>query len=286
MGMLALFAAVSLGAFAAFVAVVSKIFVRMNASLTADRTTSDYKMRELRESSPKKALLRKEFKRFSSSSAYVLNTAVGVVMLVVGSVILLVVGARQALEAFGYYEIFGGILATAAPLGMGFFIVLTCPAASSVSLEGKSLWITKSLPVRSRDVLMAKLNVNLTLTTLATLVSGTLLIVTLRPQPLQALFIYLTPLLYGTFTAGFGLALNLAFPRFDWDTELTVIKRGMPVMAVTLVGMAITMVPAILTLLFGAAVLYVTTAALAAMSVIFYRNIVTKGVARFDGFPG
>ncbi len=289
MGAFAIYTLVSIGAFVIFVLVVSKFFKQMNASLTANRTTSDYKMQELKTSSPQKALFQKEMKRFSSSSTYVMNTGIGLVLLTIVSVLALVLGPQKivALAGFDDPDVSSYImdrLTVVAPIVMSFFMTMTCPSASSISLEGKSLWIVKSLPVSTEDVLKAKLNVNIVLVVVAILINATLINILLKPSLLLAVLLYVTPIIYGLFTAVFGMVLNLASPKFDWDTELTVIKRGMPPLVVTLVGMAITIVPAVLALFFGAIVLYIVTAVLAVLAALLYRNIITKGVEKFDSF--
>ncbi|MEG1991495.1 MAG: hypothetical protein RR351_05345, partial [Christensenella sp.] len=68
---------ISFGAFAVFVLIVARVFNKINTSITTNRTASNYKMTALNETSPKRALYRKELKRYFSSSQYVLNTAAG-----------------------------------------------------------------------------------------------------------------------------------------------------------------------------------------------------------------
>lgn len=286
-----LFAGISLGAFALFAVVVSKFFTRLNSAITANRTKSDYKMQELKTTSPKKALLKKEFKRLTASSNYMMNSCIGLIMMVVASALVLIIGPMNAISLVGYDRIlegvnFSGTLAALASVAMSFFVVITCPAAASVSIEGKSLWIMKSLPVKSKDIIISKLSVNLILVTVAILISATLLNIALRPDPLHAILLYVTPLVYGLFTSFAGMALNLKYPNFEWNNELEVVKRGKPVGIMVVVGMAITMVPGFVMLFTGgnSALQYIITAALAVICVILYRNVMTKGVARFEGY--
>ena len=51
---LVLFLAISFGAFAVFTAVVSKLFKRLNTSITTTRAAANYKMTELKEATPKR----------------------------------------------------------------------------------------------------------------------------------------------------------------------------------------------------------------------------------------
>ncbi len=278
-----LFVGVSAAVFAVFVLVVARNFKQLNSAVTANRTTSNYKMEELRQSAPSKALYHKEWKRLTSSSAYLMNTGIGVILLTILSVVMLIFGAQQVAQILGMPEIADG-LATVAPVGMGFFMVMTCTSACSVSLEGKSLWIIKSMPVSAKDILAAKLKVNLTLVVAAVAINSTIFSIVLQTTPLQTVLMYVTPLLYGTFTAVFGLKLNLTYPNFDWDSEIKVIKQGMPMMITVFVGIGITIVPAVLAFFWGEVVVYVVTAVLAVFTVALYRNVMTKGVRTFASF--
>ena len=154
-------------------------------------------------------------------------------------VVLLVSGV----EGFGVYsEIpqFSTLIAVAAPMGISFFLVIASPSASSVSLEGKSLWIVRSLPVDTRLVLKAKLNVTMTLFYPSVIICGTLFNLAIRPEPPFAVGMYLIPLAYSYFAALLGLKCNLNSPNFDWTNEVTVVKQSKPVLITMLAGMLLT----------------------------------------------
>ena len=280
---LVLFLVISFGAFAVFTAVVAKLFKKLNTSITTTRAAANYKMTELKETSPKKALYKKEMKRYFSSSQYVLNTAVGPLLLVVVSVILLVSGV----DGFGVYSDIPGfahLLSAAAPLGIAFFIVIASTTASAISLEGKNLWIVKSLPVDTRLILKAKLNVALTIYIPTVIVCGTLFNLALSPDPLFIVLMYALPLAYSYFSALFGLKSNLGSPNFDWTNEVTVVKQSKPVLVTMLVGMLLSIVPAILAVFVGTWVVLVAFVLVTILDIVLYRDLMTRGVAQFESF--
>ena len=61
--------------------------------------------------------------------------------------------------------------------------------------------------------------------------------------PLQWLLIIVTPLLLQIFISLMGLVLNLLLPRFDWLSEMIVIKQSASVMAAVFGGMAVVLLP-------------------------------------------
>ena len=112
-------------------------------------------------SPPPAALLRKEFSRFTASPNYMLNCGLGTLMLPIAGVVLLVYQAKiRDLELLLGAE-FASLLFIAA---VCLLASMNDMAAPSVSLEGKSLWLAQSLPVKPWQVLRAKLAVHLTLT--------------------------------------------------------------------------------------------------------------------------
>lgn len=280
-----LFLGISIGAFLLFTAIVGKNFKRFNTTITTNRTTSNYKMQELQQQSPRKALFKKEWKRFTSSSIYFINTAIGCIMLIILSVLLLIFGANS-ISQFLQIPHLMELLGKGAPFVIAFFITISCTTACSISLEGKQLWIVKSIPVHTKDILLSKLRVNMQLLLITIAISATAFAIVLKPGLLVAVMIYVIPLTYAAFVSLLGLKLNLQFPKFDWDTEVKVIKQSIPTMAVVFIGMAVTIVPAILSFLFGDIVLYISIAALIVVDLLLYRNIMTKGVMQFDSMDG
>lgn len=281
MGAFALFAGISIGAFAAFVAIVGKNFKRLNSTITANRTTSNYKMQALKQSSPRKALFQKELKRFTSSPAYMMNAGIGSILLLVGGVIILIVGAGDTMEMLGYGGM-QGIAADAAPLAMTFCVGMTITTACSISLEGHSFWIIKSLPVGTKDILFSKRMLNYALIVPTVLISGVMVCIALQPALLQGLMIFLTPLAFGFFITVLGQRLNLSFPNFKWDSEVMVIKRGAPVMVCVFLTIGVAFVPFFLIAFIGPVILYAVTAGVAVAGLLIWHNLRTKGVRDFD----
>ena len=183
------------------------------------------------------ALLRKEFGRFTSSPNYMLNCALGTVMLPIMGVLLLV-KAGGLLPVV--YEIAGG----EAP---GFLAVMLCAAlcligsmndmtASSVSLEGKNLWLAQSLPVTAWQLLRAKLLVQLLVTGIPMAGTSVLVLLAIRPALQEAVLLVVLPLLFVWLSAEFGLLMDLKRPNLVWTNEITVIKQRITVLLVMLAG--------------------------------------------------
>lgn len=228
-GSIVLYLGVSLAAFMLLNFAVGFGFKRINTALSGIRTLSKYRIGELKTSSPVQALYQKEIRRYFASALYVTNTAVGVILLLLASGALFIMGPEK-LQAYMPIPDLSNALSDYAPFAISLFISLSVTTAVSISIEGKHLWILKSIPVQAKDIFRAKALVNLTLAVPGVLIGSALTAFALKTSALQTLFLFLMPLAYALVTTYLGIAVNLAFPKFDWTSETQIIKQGTAVM--------------------------------------------------------
>jgi ABC-2 type transport system permease protein len=282
-----LFILISVSAFAVFTYVVGKKFKSLNTLMAANRTTSDYKMTTLKVTSPSMSLYKRELKRYFSSANYILNTGIGLLLFTMASVALIFMGTGKLETILGIPGA-ADIIAKAGPIAISLFVVLSCSTACAISLEGKSLWIIKSMPLSTKSIFLSKLAVNLTLSIPAILINASIFAFMFKFSFEQTMLMYLVPIAYAFFTAFGGLAINLNFPNFTWSNEITVIKQSAAVMLAVFIGMASVALPLVLMFtihsLDAKIVTYATLIILAAADGLLYRYIMTKGVKIFSTF--
>ena len=180
--------------------------------------------------SPVRSLAKKELSRFLSSGTYITNTAIGLLfelflagaLLLKGRELIVMLIAELGLSVDGVALLALGVLLSLVPM--------TYISAPALSLEGKSLWILKSLPLSARDVLTGKLLPHVTVSAPFHLVASVLMIVALVPSLPMALLLLLLPQLASVGYGAFGLFLNTLFPRFNYENEAQPIKQSLPVL--------------------------------------------------------
>ena len=266
--------------------VLSHSFLKICTTKPTAKRAKEKGMGNARASTASKALLRREFKRLTSSQTYLLNCGFGILMM------LLATGAlafkrEQMLGILGLLPIRGDVL-----IGLGVVLLLCsisatcCFTAPSISLEGKCFSILRMLPVRTEEILFAKLKMHL-LILLPTV--GICSIVTLIVFPMSlpvALAVVLIPLLYNVWVANIGLIWGLRFPVLDWTNEAVAVKQGTAV----LLAMLFASFPALLLGIGALALSFVTPwlslalwiVATVAADVWSFRAIMRGGVARFE----
>jgi len=237
------------------------------------------------------ALNRKEFAHFWSNPMLVTNMSIG-------SLMMLVCGVAAIIKHDMLLQMFAQLseqLPNVTPtillcLPLAFCAATNCASASLVSLEGRSLWIVRSLPIKARDALMAKLLFHLQIGVIPSLIASVLAAFALKvTNPAELLVIILLPILLTVLMGECGLMLNLMLPRFDWLNEVQPAKQGLPVMLLMFGSMAFVFVMAApYVLLRNALTLtayaWILMAVLAAVCAFLYRWIVTRGAKIFDAY--
>lgn len=279
------FLGISILLFVGFCYVVGKGFKKLNTKVASSKSKSNYKMKELKTSGVVKSLYQKEIKRYFASPMYVMNSAVGILLLTIASIVFLIAGEEklaEMLEIPGFLE----NIAIYASVLILICVTMTCSTAATISLEGKNLWLLKSLPVTPIQVFLSKAMVNLTITVPLIIIDAVIFAIRLRMTLLQFVITLIMPCAGACFISLLGLVLNLMFPRFDWKSEMEVVKQGMPTMLALLIGMAIGASPIGLILLLPAIkVEYLFLAFTLVLSIItvgIYKYLATKGSTAFS----
>ena len=199
--------------------------------------------------SPDRALLRHELARLWASPAYMLNGALGSFFLLIGAVVLLIKG--KSLTGMPEWPFLAQILQPLLIVGLCWMAATTFLTAPSISLEGRCLWLPKSLPLSSWAILRAKLRLHMiiALPPLAIVSVAAALVLGYRGALLALLLI--TPLVCGVFSGLFGLFENLRHPNFNWINETQVVKSGASVLITMFGGWGVVAVPLIVALIWG-----------------------------------
>lgn len=189
-----------------------------------------YREKAVKKRSVGQALLWKEWKRFSTSAAYMLNCGLGIVFLLVIAVFILIKGEDLAAMMGYMFEGTEEIIPLIACAIVCMSTSMNIMTAPSVSLEGKSIWIAQSMPVGAWQVLKAKMKLHLLLSLAPVLLCGAALVSVLPMTAYARVLVILAGGIYTVFGAAAGLVLGLKLPNLNWTNEMVVIKQGAAVM--------------------------------------------------------
>lgn len=179
------------------------------------------------------ALIMKELRTFFSSPNYMLNAGIGLVFCPIIAVVALInrqelsdamsiLSAEMGIEASGF--IAPGMIA-----GLLFCLSLVMMSACSLSLEGKRLWLLRSLPVGARTVLFSKVAPQIIVSLPFAVLTSVLLFVASSVDIVYLPFFILVPITFIITTAFIGGVFNSLFPKFDFENEVQPIKQSLTV---------------------------------------------------------
>ena len=149
------------------------------------------------------------------------------------------------------------------------------------------MWLTNSLPIRGKDVLMAKLNLHLMVSSPFALICSIVCVFVLKPSVISSVTLILIPQLFIFLTGMVGLLLSLKFVRLDWVNEAFVIKQSTSVVIslflnwgiILALGLTFLLIPEITAFSLEIYAL-ICTVLLAVASVVFYRVLTNWGVKK------
>ena len=231
--------------FSIYIVLINKIYPFVRTNLLNIKTVSDYHIKLYQSKSPLRALYIKEIKRYFSSVNYVLNTAIGCIMLMVMLFIITFIDSSK-IDAILNIPNISNIIKGYAPFVLGTVCAMSCTTNSSISLEGKNLWIMKSIPVAPIKIFMSKILVNLTILIPTIIIATIFMSIYLKASLTMIILLLFTSLAYSLFTSFFGLILNLTFPDFNWTSEIKVIKQSMPSFLGVMLGILFGILPIII----------------------------------------
>ena len=219
---------------------LSRSFIHI-ATATGKTEKVVYREKKEKRKSEFGALLTKEFRRFTSSPNYMLNCGLGTVLMPILAIVVLVKGRSllQNLLQFLEEEQMGGIIVIIAVAAVCLLASMNDMVVPSVSLEGKNLWILQSLPVKPWNILRAKLSMQLLLTGIPVFLCEVCIVVCVRADVVQSLFILILPLIFTVMLTVFGLFLGINMPNLTWTNELAPIKQSLSVVISMFGGWAV-----------------------------------------------
>ena len=239
------FILVNLVFFGIFLAIFSRGFKSINSRISEKYKASNYKMTKLKSSSVLKALYIKELKFYFSSYIYVVNTGFGVIMMTVFSLAIAIFGKDTVAKVLEIPMV-DAYISPIIALVFVFCITFTFITAASISLEGKSLWIIKSLPIKIETILWSKIFVNLSFTVPALIINTTIVALSFKMDLVTVLAIFSVCILYCLLSPIIGIMINLYFPKLEWTTPVVVVKQSASALLATLTGFITIIIPIVL----------------------------------------
>lgn len=238
------FAAISILVFVLFVEICGRIYRKIHTKLQSHQTHSNYKLGELKSSPLLLALAKKEAKRFFSSSLYMLNMGIGLIMALLAAGASLFIGVDRVIDGMDISNIdaIKPVISVIIPFVIAMIVNMCNTTAVSLSLEGKNLWIVQSLPISNAILIKGKMLFNVMLVLPVSLICSIVFAFALKVSVGYVCLYLLFSVASVCFSTALGAWINLHFPNYEWENEVEVIKQGMGSMIGIFSGMLLYLV--------------------------------------------
>ena len=196
--------------------------------------------------SKQKAFIKKEIKRLINTPVYIINSCFGLVIYI-GAIAILLIKANMLDKLFVtetgevLFDLTGNIplLLLSLVIATALLTNLTC---SMISLEGKSINLLKSLPLRPIDIIMYKVNTTLTVVVPIITLGLIISIIKFKINIFIGLLLIICGILLPLISGLIGIIVNLKFPKLDAKDDTEVVKQSMSSFISVMAGMFITII--------------------------------------------
>ena len=120
---------------------------------------------------------------------------------------------------------------------IAFTAFMTSITNSVISLEGKNINILKSLPVKTKTILMSKVLSSLVLTTPVLILGDIILFVRLEISIVECILLIVLSILLPLASHFIGIIINLIYPKLDAENSAEVVKQSTSSFLSVMIGM-------------------------------------------------
>ena len=241
---LLIFIGIHIGVAALTIFVLSKIYFKINSNtkkVSAKKTNnSSYKIKT---SNQTVSLIKKELKKFISSPVFVTNAGFGLVLFLLGVIIAVIKCDGFASSIADATQMDIGVIQSYIPLALLAFIIaaslMTSITSSMISLEGKSINLLKSLPIKPYTIIQSKVLTAVLIMIPVFLVGDIIVIARFGCSIPQAIMILVGTIVLPFVSETIGIIMNLKYPKMDATSDTEVVKQSFSSTISVFIGMGL-----------------------------------------------
>jgi len=281
-----LFVVVNLISFLTFVFILNNLFANINKRMKEQFASKNYEMTGLKHHNKIKAMFNKEFTLYSQSSIYMLNTCFGAISMMIFSISSFFYNtsmiANTILKYTGItlsdYQVLVIICAIMAPL--------SCTTPASISMESKSLWICRSMPISEMKIFLSKMMVDLFVILPINILAMLLASVTFKLSVIETLILFALILIIGVSMTQFGILLNIKYPKLQFVSETEAVKGSLSASLAVYIPITISFVLGLIYMILESVIsfqlyLLILIGGFTIIAILLYVGLRTYGIKKF-----
>ena len=243
---LLIFVGINIIIFLLTILMISKVYFRINTRAKSVIKNSKSRNVVIKSRSKTSSLIKKELSTFFNTPVFIVNSGFGLVLFIVFTALAII-----------KFDAFASII-TKSNYGMGLtkesllnntsiliFVLITITSFltsitnSVISLEGRKINISKSLPVKVKTILMSKVYACLIITTPVLLLGDIALFIKFKTNILEAILLLILSILMPLISHFLGILINLKYPKLDAENNAEVVKQSTSSFVAVMIGMVL-----------------------------------------------
>ena len=206
---------------------------------------------QIRTHSPTISIIKKEISRYVNSSVYIVNAGFGLVLFMIGCIVAClkfdsIATSMLSMDSSLTIEKIKTFIPTIMFAFVCFTSFMTSITSSTISLEGKTFNILKSLPITPYQIVRAKILSALVIMIPFMLIGEIIIFIRFQFDILSILLILLATIILPILSETFGIIINLKYPKMDALNDTEVVKQSMSSMVATFTGMGVSLLTIII----------------------------------------
>lgn len=275
--------------------ILNKYYFKINSGLK--RVVSNKKVNvedlNIKQNSKNNSLIKKELNIFFKTPVFIVNAGFSLVLFIVMSIMLCIKfdGFMNTLVSTKDFVFLKDLLVSNVPLIILLLVIMasfmTSITSSLISLEGKNISLLKSLPLKTKDILLSKIKACLILTTPVLFIGDIIMIIRFKIGIIPSIFILILSVLLPLTSHFIGILINLKYPKLDFENSAEVVKQSMSSFISVMIGMLLLILNYVL--IFSTIdifnyniILLLITIFYLLLNYILYLILIRKGVKRFN----
>lgn len=294
---LLIFVMVHVGVFAISIVILSKFYFKINTRLKSVSSTSkrvSIDSLTIKSKSVTRSLVKKEMSTFFKTPVFIINAGFSLVLFLIAVIVIalkhdtimpLLIAQLSALDL--KEEIIMNNIPIIILILISFASYMTSITNSIVSLEGRNITILKSLPIKTKTILIGKILACLKITTPVLFIGDIILFIVLKISVIDSLLLLILSILIPLVSHFIGLIVNLKYPNLNWENSAEVVKQSTSSFISVMLGMALFVLTSMVIFnvigkISGTLLLIIVTTTYILIDIILYLYLLRRGTVDFN----
>ena len=275
--------------------ILSKFYFNINSRLKKVIVNKSVSINNLKikRKSKVKSLIKKELNTFFQTPVFIINAGFALVLFIAGAIIisvrfnsiLLLITSTKEFNISK--ELIINNLSIFIFILISFTSYMTSITNSIISLEGKNINILKSLPIKTKTILLSKIYSSLTLTTPVLIIGDIILFVRFKVSIIEGILLLVLSILIPLVSHFIGLIVNSKYPKLDFESSTEVIKQSTSSFIAVIIGMILLILTGVITVntiknINSTVFLLLATVIYTVIDSILYLYLTNRSVKEFD----